>query len=52
MPCEDQIDLGHRGVFVLLTHIVGDPLFREPIVVALLLEVWIRDWGPDSVIHT
>ena len=29
----------YRGLFALLTPIVGKPLFREPIVVALFLEV-------------
>ena len=28
-----------RGLFVLFTPLVGDPLFKEPIVMALFLEV-------------
>ena len=36
----------------MLTPIVGDPLFGEPIIVALFLEVKIREQEFDSVIHT
>ena len=33
----------HSGLFVVLTPIVGDPLFEELIVMALFVELWIRE---------
>ena len=51
-PCDSWIEwIG----WVCLSHwhlLLRDPLIREPIVMALFLEVWIRECGFDSAIHT
>ena len=52
MPFEKVIDLGAGVCLSCWYLLLGTPLFEKPIVVALFLEVWIREQGPDSVIHT